>query len=191
MNHLRKKSILLTKRSELKLLAKPAIIEIIECIQVDGPATVKSIGRRIGRPPKSIYYHLRKLVQAGLLKPVALQLSGRRSEKIYDVSADRYSTNDASMSPQMRVDIQKALASVLRITHRDYSRSLGQSVAVTKGKGRTLMGIRRKVWLDQKSLAEVNGLINQIDDLLRKNSTMGKGKRIALTMVMTPLELKE
>ena len=49
-------------------LFRPARLEIYECLQVSGPASVAELASRIGRAPDSLYYHLKKLVEIGVIE---------------------------------------------------------------------------------------------------------------------------
>ncbi len=43
----------------IRALASPARLEIIEALQIGGPATVAEIASRLARQPDSLYHHLR------------------------------------------------------------------------------------------------------------------------------------
>ena len=86
----RKKRAPLRSAGQLRALASPVSLEIIEALQTGGPATVSELGPRMGRRANSLHYHIRKLTDVRLVQQVATRRSGARTEAIHDVAAQTF-----------------------------------------------------------------------------------------------------
>ena len=59
---------LVARPEQLAAITSPARVELLELIGVWGPCAIADVARRMGRAPDSLYYHVRKLVDVGLLE---------------------------------------------------------------------------------------------------------------------------
>lgn len=53
------------------------------------PRTVAELAREVGLPANRLYYHVRRLVECGLVRQVDARASGRHTERIYARAAQR------------------------------------------------------------------------------------------------------
>jgi DNA-binding transcriptional ArsR family regulator len=53
------------------------------------PRTVAELGEEVGMPANRLYYHVRRLVECGLVQQVDARASGRHTERVYGRTADR------------------------------------------------------------------------------------------------------
>ena len=64
----RQRQTLVIRRAEqLASLSSPVRSRIVESLSVHGPSSVREIAERLGRLPESLYYHLRPLVEVGIV----------------------------------------------------------------------------------------------------------------------------
>ena len=56
---------------------------------LQAPRTVAELGDAIGMPPNRLYYHVRRLVECGLVRQVDARASGRHTERVYGRTAER------------------------------------------------------------------------------------------------------
>jgi len=54
--------------AQLRALAHPLRLELLEALQVEGPATASQLGRRLGESSGATSYHLRALHKAGMVE---------------------------------------------------------------------------------------------------------------------------
>ena len=185
----RRRTLRLDDPASVRTLASPARIEIIEALQVGGPATVAQIADRLGRRPDSLYHHLRRLEQAGIVEECDRVTEGGRAARVLRMTAE---TVEAGLGPKatpgQRRAISDVAAPVLRIGERDVRRAAMSPDARTGGKRRNLHASRNKLWLTRTELEELN---EELDELCRRYATRERGDRselFALTTVLVPLE---
>jgi DNA-binding transcriptional ArsR family regulator len=53
------------------------------------PRTVAELGEAVGMPANRLYYHVRRLVECGLVRQVDARASGRHTERVYGRTAER------------------------------------------------------------------------------------------------------
>jgi DNA-binding transcriptional ArsR family regulator len=73
---------------QAEVLLKPQPIEILR--QLAEPRTCSEIGERLGQSPQRVYYHVRRLVDAGLVEQVAERKVRAIHEGIYQATARSY-----------------------------------------------------------------------------------------------------
>jgi DNA-binding transcriptional ArsR family regulator len=56
---------------------------------LEAPRTIAELAEAVGRPANRLYYHVRLLVEAGLVRQVGTRSSGRHTERVFGRSADR------------------------------------------------------------------------------------------------------
>lgn len=187
MKHKRKSSARIQTTAQLRAVVSPVSIEIIEALQAGGPASVSELGPRVGRRANSLHYHVRRLSRVGLIRKVDARRSGARTEAVYDVIADCFTGQTAPKCPLHRKLTNNAVASLLRLTARDFSRAAGSRAKAVQGSYRNLLADRHKAWLTPSELAKVNRHLDALDKLFANNQEPGRGRLCALTMILTPL----
>lgn len=80
--------LLLDQLSQAEALLKPQAIEVMR--QLALPATCTQIAERLDQTPQRVYYHVRRLVDAGLVQQVAERKVRGIHEGIYQASARTY-----------------------------------------------------------------------------------------------------
>jgi len=170
---------------------KPARLEVFESLQIGGPASVSELAERLGKAPDSLYYHLRKLEQLGVIEQVADEAgagSPGRNGAMYDLAALSVTMKLDNQSRPSREAWAKGSASVLRLASRDVESALESRSAVTEGAQRNLLVHRRKARLAKKDLKRVNALLDEAYAILADNAENTSGQLYALTLTLSPLE---
>ncbi len=185
----RKKIAKISTPEQLRVATAPATYEVLEAIQVGGPVTVAQLGPRLGRKANSLHYHIRKLVNVGLVQQVDTRRSGARTEIVYDVIADAFVGSAAPGGAKMRQATNDTIASMLRLATRNYARASERPDKVTEsGPHRNLMANRHKAWLTKRELAEVNGHLKALTEIFSRNHRTQRGTLFAINLVLTPLQ---
>jgi DNA-binding transcriptional ArsR family regulator len=73
---------------QAEVLLKPQPIEVLR--QLGEPRTCTEVGERLGQTPQRVYYHVRRLVDAGLVEQVAERKVRAIHEGIYRATARSY-----------------------------------------------------------------------------------------------------
>ena len=173
---------------QLACLTSPVRLEMLETFGVWGPCGVADVARRMERAPDSLYYHLRKLVEVGLLEHVKDRRRGHRFEALYrlparDIEVDRRQHGEA------RVQTSKAIHAVLRLAGRELDDALDDESVLDEGPKRRLYGRRLRGRLSQRAIAEINRHVSAIEAVFAREQVKRKGRGglpVALTLVMTP-----
>ena len=181
----RTRSAALDDPAQIELLASPARIEIVDTLEALGEAaSVAELAAALGRPADGLYYHLRRLCAAGLVREIEAPDGNR-----YRMNADervrlRYRPGATANADAVR----RVAASILRVAGRDFDRAIADRRSVADGDRRELWAARGKGWVSAKDLAEINHLLARLDGLLRQPRSRQRDRLIALAWVLAPVE---
>jgi DNA-binding transcriptional ArsR family regulator len=78
----------LERLDQAETLLRPGRIEILR--QLASPASCTDVGTRLGQPPQRVYYHVKRMEQAGLVDRVGGRQVRGITEGIYQASASSY-----------------------------------------------------------------------------------------------------
>ena len=171
----------------IDLLASPTRLEIIDALEAcAAPVTVAELAAQLGRPADGLYYHLRQLADAGLVEEEGApevrryRTPTRAGERL----RVRYHPGD---TPNAKA-VARAVASLLRVGSRDFTRALTDPASVVEGPQRDLWAARGTGWVEPEDLAEINRLLARIGELLHRSRGARSGKLVALSWVLAPLD---
>ncbi len=169
--------------AQLRALASPLRQELLDVLESAGPSAIAELAEKLGRTADSLYFHVRRLLKVGLIVEVERRQVGRHSFAVYDV-AGRPLRIDRSKA--RRADLQAVVSGVMRLAIRDYQRGLSNQESVASGPARNHWGGRARGWLDERELARVNALLEELNALVRSGGP-GKGRQpIAVAWVLAP-----
>ncbi len=175
-------------------LFKPARLEVYEGLQVAGPSTIADLARRLGRPADSLYYHVKKLLDIGVVEERAAPSGDRgtpargRRAAVYAVVTRRLDVKLDPASPESREAWGEGGAAVLRVAQRDFAAALERPGLRGAGAGRNLALRRVKVRLDAAQLKQVNAHLDALNELLLQHAENTTGDLHAVTVTLTTLE---
>lgn len=172
---------------EIGLLASPTRIEIVDTLESLGSSvSVSELAAALGRPADGLYYHLRQLAAGGLIEEEAAP-EGRRY-RTRSRSGDRLRLRYRPGANANARAVGRVAASVLRVAGRDFARAIEDPATVVEGVRRELWAARGKGWVGAAELAEINGLLSRLLDLLQQPRSAKRDRLVALTWVLAPLE---
>lgn len=172
----------------LKLLVSQLRQEILDIVRAGGECSAAEIAYDLHVPHDTIYYHLRKLEQAGLLVRKGKRAAVRRHEAYYSIPGDELQIEYDLSSRESKKMLVKMISSLLRAARKDFVKGAYSRSARVKGKFRNLWGGRMTAWLSKEDIAEVQALLVQIEEKFRR-SRRGKGKALhAISWIIAPLE---
>lgn len=167
-------------------LVSPVRQEIVDTVEaLGGEATIAELAAQLGRPADGLYYHVKPLVEAGLLV------------RDGDPAADRYRTASprgraltldyAPGDPANTRAVKRVVASMVRIAKRDFDAAFAIPGVAVRGPRRALWAARSKGWVSPAELAELDALLARVTELLRKPRARGRAQLISLCFVLAPI----
>ena len=161
----------------MKVLANPIKWEILDAVSAMNECSAAEIAEFTARARTSLYPHVQKLVECGLLLEVGTRLMGKRYEQLYRAKAMMIGTR-FNQSDQDNVDY-----------HADFARALSRLVARKHIRAATEPGVNPRtkernhhcgghaVWVDDEQLERLNEMIDSIWEFC-ENSRPGEGKQL-------------
>jgi DNA-binding transcriptional ArsR family regulator len=171
---------------QLATLAAAARQEIVDVLEQMGVVSVAELAAALDRPADALYFHLRALTRAGLVRHAGYRVRRRGKEALYRTVAPELQLEYEPQSSANRRAVSAIVASMLRLATRDFTRSLERRQVVVSGGHRQLWSMRKVGRLSPSQLADVN---RRIRGLAQRVSTPGgHGRLYAVTVVLTPLD---
>ncbi|HEX7078289.1 MAG TPA: helix-turn-helix domain-containing protein [Candidatus Eisenbacteria bacterium] len=171
--------------AQLRALASPARQELVDLLARTGPATAAALGRLIGRPADGLYYHLRALERAGLVRSGIARTRAGRGERVFRAAhrepALRHDPGPGGNSPA----VASIVAAMLRLGIRDFRKACASPDVRTRGPRRELWALRVAGRLSPSELADANRRMRSLRDALGRRRA--KGDLYAVTILITPL----
>jgi DNA-binding transcriptional ArsR family regulator len=174
------------KQKQLAALASAARQEIVDVLAEAGTLSVADIAVILGRPADALYFHLRALKLAGLVRQASYRYRGRRKEALFrTISPEQQLQYEPRSEPNRRA-VTTIVSSMLRLGIRDFRRAFRRGDVIVAGRHRELWGLRKVSRLTLPQLAAVNRLIERM--LLATSKPKGRGRLYAVTVLLTPLD---
>ncbi len=178
---------LITKPAQLAALASPVRQEIVDGLAATGTQSVAELAHLVGRSPHSLYPHLRTLEKVGLVLRQGTRRAGRRDEALYAAPGWFVGIRYDLRSSVFVRNMKPIVASMLRLTERDFRRRLQDPDATLTLPRVNLWAGRMKGRLTLAQIRQVHRLMRKLFDLLGNHPRQTQGGLHALTMVIVPL----
>lgn len=175
---------MIRSRLALSALASPARQEIVDALEAGGAMTIAELGAQLGKAADALYFHLRRLERAGLVRVVDRRRVGKSVAAVYDVPA-RPMRIDRAAVPARSMDA--VATSILRLGLRDYRRGLQDDHAVLGGAGRNLWAARHRGWLTPARLGEFNAKLDELMAIITSGRPGPGTSPVAFVMCLTPV----
>ncbi len=112
-----KKIITLTTPEQIKTFSDPYRVQIMFSYKkFNRPATVKEIADSMGETPAKVHYHVKKMLQAGILKLSHTKEIKGIIAKYYELTADSFSIECDKTNPQItklfKNELQRTISSI-------------------------------------------------------------------------------
>jgi DNA-binding transcriptional ArsR family regulator len=185
MGEIRQRHVIRSEK-QLAALASAARQEIVDVLAEMGTVSVAEIAATLGRPADALYFHLRVLKEAGLVRQVGYRSRGGREEALFRTVAPELWLRYEPRSQINRRAVNAIVSSMLRLGIRDFQRAFHGTDAIFSGPHRELWALRKTGRL---SLAKVAGVNRSIERLKRAVSKPhGRGRLYGITVLLTPLD---
>ena len=184
---------IIRRPAQIRALTSPVRQEIVDTVQALRRCSVADIARQLGRPVDGLYYHVRTLLRADLLRTDGTRPGTKRPEALYCTASPRHNMQ-LHYDPEDRRNVRevcRAVGGMLRVTERDFAAAFRPGLAVCSGPARNLRAARGKVWLSRDDLREVNTLLEQLTEILERPARPGSDRLHACTYVLAPVEARD
>jgi predicted ArsR family transcriptional regulator len=175
-------------QSQLESLSSPIRLAIVQRLEIDRDATARELAHRMGRPVTSLYHHLKLLEEVGVLHVVSERKGVRRPEAVYAMVAVSLSSAKAVKTEQGKKTYSRAAARVADAGARAFAAAVAQGAPRFGGRQRNAMVRYFLLRASAEKIADLNRLLNEMEDLLAHSSD--DGEEIQLTLLLSPLPSK-
>jgi DNA-binding transcriptional ArsR family regulator len=175
-------------RSEKQLAALKAGTrqEVVDVLEQLGTVSVGELAAALGRPADALYFHLRALTRAGLVRRAGYRSQPRGKEALYRTVAPELQLQYEPHKSSNRKAVSAIVSSMLRLAIRDFRGAFKRGTICVHGPHREVWGLRKAGHLSRAGLARVN---RQIKGLAKSVSVSRRpGRLYAVTVILTPLD---
>jgi DNA-binding transcriptional ArsR family regulator len=176
----------LARPDELRALVSPIRQEIVDVVSARGSMSVAELAAAIGRPADALYFHLRALQRARLVRRTFVRRRGQRQMALFRTAAPELKLRYEPASGANRRNLTAIVASMLRLGARDFRRGLQQEGVRVTGPRRELCALRRTARLTPPQIKDVNRLIDRL--LQQFAGVHDEGPMYAITVLLTPVK---
>jgi DNA-binding transcriptional ArsR family regulator len=173
------------RHGAIRLLASPLRQAILDALSAEGPLSVADLSAVCHRPPDRLYYHVKRLLAAGLLTP-APDRDGTREARFDVAGRPMYIRYDPGNGANRRA-VVGVMNGMLRAARRDFTRGFRSGVE-GHGPQRRLWVSRVEGTLTDGQIAALNRLLSRAIALVMSGrQRQGRGARVhQLTWVSSP-----
>ncbi len=179
----------ITDPEQLKALVSTVRADIMDQVAAFGPLSVREIGQLTGAAPSSLYHHIQRLTEVGLLLEAGIRSSARKPEQLYDTPAPRMRMLEALQAPENQPILDALVESMCKQATRDFARGAAAPHRATLGEERNVRFARLVCRPDAETLRQINAHLDAVTELIA-GSADGEGERIAYAWVVTPQDPK-
>lgn len=181
----RKKTLVLSRADQLEAVASPIRCQVVDELSVHGPSSVRKIAASMKRSPESLYYHIKMLVDVGIVVQDRTRQTGRRVEAVYRLVAPKLRIDSKKRSKEYTDALARACSALVRLAERNYRAALKRGGFVLEGRQRNLAVRQYNLRLDRRGLAEVNALLDRLTKLKGQQDDATSGETYAVTLVLS------
>jgi DNA-binding transcriptional ArsR family regulator len=173
---------------QIRLLSSAVRQEIVDTLAaLGGEANVAAMAEHLGRPADGLYYHLRALVDGGLVEEAPATGDDERRYRLAGEGSDPMRLA-YDLGPQGNGRELGAFArALLQIAAGDFEAALTTAETVTEGPERELWVSRNKGWLSKDDLREVSGLLERLSELSSQPKAPGRERLMSFAFALAPL----
>ncbi len=174
------------KPGQILLLASAMRQEILDSVSALGSCSIAELAQELGVAADALYYHVRKLVESGLLIEQGARVTSRRDEIVYTLPGQYMNLKYQPENAENVGAINKVISAMMRMAERDFRNGFTPDLAVIDDGIRNLWGARQKAWLTEEDLKEVNQLLERLQEIFHQSKQPGDRKLYTLTWVIAP-----
>ncbi|NEX91530.1 helix-turn-helix domain-containing protein [Caulobacter sp. 17J65-9] len=177
----------LREPAQIRLLSSAVRQEIVDTLAaLGGEASVAAMAEHLGRPADGLYYHLRALLDGGLVEEVPASEDERRYRLAGEGDGPIRLAYDLGAEGNRR-ELGAFARALLQIAAEDFEAALAAPGAVTEGPARELWVSRNKGWLSTDDLEEASRLLERLSELSSQPKGPGRERLMSFAFALAPL----
>lgn len=150
----KRKRMVIRDPSVLRALKSPVRQEIVDVLDRSGALSVRELAEELGRKAASLYYHVHDLALAGVIVEVGTRPSGKRTEAVYDLAAEKVLIDRGARSPEFLKELSALHRSALRRAERELAAAVAEpSAGGDPEKSATLLRMSARLRPDKAAVA--------------------------------------
>lgn len=167
---------------QIRALCSPMRHEIHQVVLSQGEASVREIAEQMNRKPASLYRHIDRLVEVGLLIDMGTKSTARRDAKVYSTKLEfmRYRPR----KPEMVTALGEFARASLIDTGKKITKAFDSGEAILPVPHRDTFVGSPAGWLDDDEIAQLNEHVDSIIELLANKPRKPNAKRMVISMGM-------
>ncbi len=166
--------------AQVKALASPMRQRILDELIREGPRSVGELCEALGTPRSTLYHHVRRLHDVGLLVDRGPRAARTRPERVYGALGGRLRL-ESEGDPAYR----RAVLRLYDLHFGTLTQHLDASLERDPS-GAEHRLLRYRVQLDEEGFGEFMGLLARLDELVRRRGAAGEGRVHWITVVQVP-----
>lgn len=147
--------------------------EVIEIICRYGPISVPEMAAKLARSDKSLYHHVKILVECDLVIEDIVSIAGRQVRQ-YRAVSDQFVFPTNPTDTETIELVADVVSSGFRGAARAIENELLSGTATRRGGGRNLVAGRFQGWVNKRELAKINRCINEVISMLSTDKEPSK-----------------
>ena len=187
----RRRTARIQRLDQLRALASPVRMEILNSLAGAGPCSIAELGRLLGRAPSSLYHHVSMLVDLGMVRRSGTRAAGANTEQLFETAAEEFGLRHDPSDAERSEAIADAMTTNLRAADRDFRAALCDGTGRVRGRGKDTFGGRFKGWLEEADRAELSAHLEAIVDIFHRRQGATSGRLVAATLVTSPTPVKK
>lgn len=176
----------ISEPDQIEALGSTVRREIVLYTAATGLSSINEIAHGIGRSATSLYRHVAKLVEVGLLIEAGQETSAGRPRKLYRTPARRMNISIGPDNPEAIEAMCHAVASHLRFAGRALSRVYRANSGRRTGNDRNTRISVEQGWVSKDDLVKINQMIDMINDMTFVDRTDDRTELVNITLAMWP-----
>lgn len=171
-------------KTQWAALSSVVRVEMIQCLRVAGPCSIRELADVMRRQIQPLYFHLRKLERAGLVKQTGIRKARRQNEALYDLVAQRFHYIVDARSGRNVKEFKVVLQAMLRACAKQTLAAVSAGVDFES----PLIEVgRRAGWLTESQARQVARLIGAALKIVQSSRRTPTSRLHAMTAVFLPI----
>ena len=174
---------------QLKVLRTPTRHRVLNAILELGPCSVSEIAHRLEWKPESLYYHVKALLEVGLIVAAGERQTDRRAETLYAPVAPEIQLDDGDRTPEYLAAVWDTYRAALRATERELERAL-EKERDGSGPRKNTMLHQANVRMSPSDAAKLREMLDEVMAFALGAESREGSTSVSLTMALSRLPVE-